>query len=166
VKLYSLIAIALFGYCSAYGQYSYSGSGSATDNVNTITALTITGLNTSLNFNSLTAFTSGITNSGYAQLKIKSNNTWTLSVKAQNQYFTLLSSGGSTDMPATVLYVKPTTSQTYKNITTSDQVLTTGPNGPESASGNTFNIDLKMVPGFNYKGGQYNIALVYTLSTP
>jgi hypothetical protein len=167
VRLYLLVILfILTGYLTASGQYSYVGTATASATLNNIMGLSITNLNTSINFNSTTAYSSGIVNTGYAQLKIKCNNTWTLSIKSQNQYFTALSSGASTDMPATVLYIKPTTSSTYLNITTSDQTLATGLNGPETLSGNTFNFDLKMTPGYAYKGGLYNISLLFTLTAP
>lgn len=109
-------------------------------------------------------FASGITMGSYLNVVVKSNVAWTLSVQAQNAYFSAMSEGGSTNMPASVLSIKPSSSSNYFNLSTSSQTLKSGGKGSSTAPGNAFSIDVKFSPGFSYKGGIYTIGLMYTLS--
>ena len=52
----------------------------------------------------------------------------------------------------------------YLQLTTTDQVLATGNRGNTSSAGNSFNMDLKANPGYNYGPGIYTLSIVYTLT--
>lgn len=102
--------------------------------------------------------------SNYVTATIKSNVSWVVVVQAQNNFFTTMSSGASTNMPASVLSLKTSSSGTYLSLNTNGINLKTGNKTGNSISGTNFNVDMKFNPGFNFKGGIYSIALLYTLT--
>ena len=158
------ILFFLFPGIEALAQYSYSASTSGNINIYSIQSLTLTGGSVIPSFSSLNDYANGITVNDYLSVAIKSNVSWTLSVNAQNTYFSPMSQGGSTNMPSTVLSIKTSSSSNYFNITTTSQTLKTGNKGNTTSSGNSFDIDIKYNPGFSYKGGIYTLGLIYTLT--
>ncbi len=118
-----------------------------------------------ITFNNLDDYAEGKTMNYYAACSVKSNNLWLVSVKANANYFTA-GSGGSTDMPPSILSIRRSGTSTFYPLSASAAVnLTTG-----NRSGSTppyysiFNIDLFANPGYNYNGGSYSIGLVYTVT--
>ncbi len=67
-------------------------------------------------------------------------------------------------MPASVLGVVKSGLSSYVQLSSTDQVLATGNRGNASTTGNSFNMDLKATPGYNYGPGIYSLAIVYTLT--
>jgi hypothetical protein len=159
-----LIILFLFFATQSSGQYSFSGSASGTATVYAIQSLSITGGTVIPAFNTFEDYLNGITVSSFLGLSIKSNVSWTLSVMAQNAFFSPMTANGSTNMPASVLGIKTSIMSNYLNASTNSQTLKTGNKGNANAPGNSFNIDIKYNPGFSYKGGIYTLGLVYTLT--
>ena len=141
-------------------QYSFSGNANGTISVSAIQSITITGGTSIPSLSSLDDYFNGIVMSNYVTTTVKSNVSWLVVVQAQNDYFTAQSSGASTNMPASVLSIKTSSSGNYIALNTNGINLKTG----NSNSGTNFNVDMKFNPGFNYRGGIYSIALLYTLS--
>lgn len=146
------------------GAQSFQASVSGSATVYAIQSLTLTGGSIIPNFTSFEHYLNGVEVKGYLNIGVKSNKAWTLSVKAQNAHFSPMSAGGSTNMPSSVLSVKPSTSSDYKTISTTSQTIKTGNKGDTNASGNAFQLDIRYNPGFSYKGGIYTLGLIYTLS--
>lgn len=145
-------------------QYSFSASVSGSATVYAIQSLTITGGSVIPNFTSLDDYLNGVIAEDYLSIGVKSNKSWTLTINAQNAFFSPMSSGGSTNMPCSVLSIKTNTMGNYITISTTAQTLKTGNKGNHTATGNSFDVDVKYNPGFSYKGGIYTLGLVYTLS--
>jgi hypothetical protein len=164
LRLAFFILISVLATFSVRAQYSFSGSTSGNINIASIQSLTLSGGTTVPTLSTTDDFASGITMGSYLNVVVKSNVAWTLSVQAQNAYFSAMSQGGSTNMPASVLSIKPSSSSNYFNLSTSSQTLKSGGKGSSTAPGNAFSIDVKFSPGFSYKGGIYTIGLMYTLS--
>src|SRR5690606_8337351 len=74
-------------------------------------------------FSSLEDFAKGITVNNYLSVSIKSNVPWTLSVHANNTFFTALSQGGSLNMPAQVLRLKLAAASQYFPLSANPQTL-------------------------------------------
>ncbi len=113
---------------------------------------------------------------GVAQLTKTSANTltirsttgaWTLTVRALAATFTFAPSAGdpNPNKPAGDLAVRaPATSATWLVLTTSNQVLSTG---PQSASNQTRAIDYRLNSNLNSNPpGTYTLSVIYTLTSP
>ena len=98
---------------------------------------------------------------------ISDKKTWTLSVRAMTSTFSFSPSLGdpNPNKPATDLAVRaPATSSTFIALTTSDQVLSTG---PKSASAQTVNLDYRLDSNLSTNPpGTYSISVIYTLTNP
>jgi hypothetical protein len=149
---------------AAKSQYSLTGTASGSINVMSVQSLTLSGGTIVPSFTTLEHYLNGVTLDDYLNIKIKSNVPWTLNVQAQNAYFTPMSQGGSTDMPAGVLSIKRDNVTSFTPLSANSFTLKSGSKGGPTATGNTFNVDVKFNPGFNYKGGIYTLGLMYTLS--
>jgi hypothetical protein len=93
--------------------------------------------------------------------------TWTLSVRALTSTFTFAPSAGDPNpsKPAADLAVRaPATSATWLALTTTNQVLSTG---PKSASNQTRALDYRLNSNLNSNPpGTYTISVIYTLTSP
>lgn len=98
---------------------------------------------------------------------LSTTNTWTLSVRALAATFTFTPSLGdpNPNKPAGDLAVRaPATSATFLALTTSNQVLSTG---PKSASNQTRVLDYRLSSNLNANPpGTYTISVIYTLTSP
>ena len=97
-------------------------------------------------------------------VKIKSNQAWNLSMAATSTVFTASGTFASSNMPASVCKIGITGQANQFSLSTTSQLLSTGNRGSENANGNTFDITLKVNPGYNYGAGIYSIGIVYTLT--
>lgn len=142
---------------------SYSGSASGNFIVYSIQSLTVTNLSGLISFDTPNDYFNGVVANNYANIKVKSNANWLVSFAANNTYFTPLSKGASSDMPATVVGIRLHEQSSFKTLSTQSQKLTDGSRG---SSGNRydFDIDVNFNPGFQYSGGLYSIGVVYTLT--
>jgi hypothetical protein len=94
-------------------------------------------------------------------------NTWTLNVRAMASTFTFAPSSGdpNPNKPASDLSVRtPATSTTWTSLTTSNQVLSTG---PKSGSNQTRTVDYRLNSNLSTDPpGTYTISIIYTISSP
>jgi hypothetical protein len=132
--------------------------------VSTVLSITLSNQAAAPSFSTSSDYLNGKTTLNYATVAIKSNVNWIVSINAQSTYFTPQTQGGSTDMPATVLGIRLNGNTTFTTMTTTSQTLKTGNKGNAAATGNTYNVDMKFNPGFNYNGGLYSIGVLYTVS--
>lgn len=160
---YCLVFILTFLTLGAYAQ-SYSGYTSGNFDVYDIQSISITELAGATSFNDPSDYFSGITMNNYSKVTIRSNSTWQVSISTQSAYFTPLTSGGSTDMPANIISVRRNGYSNFKPLSTNSWTLKTGSRGGANKSGNEFNLDVHLDPGFGYNGGIYSIGVVYTLT--
>lgn len=109
-----------------------------------------------------------LTKTSAQRLTILSNaSTWTLSVRAQTSTFSFTPSLGdpNPNKPASDLAVRaPATSSTFLALTTTNQVLSTG---PTSASNQTRALDYRLNSNLSSNPpGTYTISVIYTLTSP
>ena len=109
-----------------------------------------------------------ITKTSAQTLTILSNSaTWTLSVRALTATFAFTPSAGDPNpsKPAGDLAVRaPATSSSWLVLTTTNQVLSTG---PKSASNQTRALDYRLNSNLNSNPpGTYTISVIYTLTSP
>lgn len=98
---------------------------------------------------------------------LSSSATWTLSVRALTATFSFAPSAGDPNpsKPAGDLAVRaPATSATWLVLTTTNQVLSTG---PKSASNQTRALDYRLNSNLNSNPpGTYTLSVIYTLTSP
>lgn len=109
-------------------------------------------------------YTNGYVISNFNSFNVKSNQPWKLSVSAATANFSASGTYASSNMPASVIGVVKNGQSPYLQLTTTDQVLATGNRGNASTAGNSFNMDFKANPGYNYGPGIYTLSIVYTLT--
>jgi len=166
MKKTSLYIISLLCLFSVRGmaQYSFNGTISSAISIQSVMEFTITN-----NASPAITFTGAQYGSGYAisnfnSFNIKSNQLWKLGVSAATPNFSASGTYSSANMPASVIGVVKSEQSSYIQLSSTDQVLATGNRGNTSVSGNSFNMDLKATPGYNYGPGIYNLSIVYTLT--
>lgn len=111
-----------------------------------------------------TQYTNGYSISNFNSFNIKSNTPWRLGVSAATANFSASGTYASANMPASVLGVVKSGQSPYIQLSSTDQAFATGNRGNASTSGNSFNMDLKATPGYNYGPGIYTLSIVYTLT--
>jgi hypothetical protein len=122
--------------------------------------------NTNFVFNNAGNLNNGITRVAASALQIRANKNWKVSVKAQNQYFTLTSAEGSTQMPCSIVEIQKTLSPSgYSVLSTSDQEIANGFKGGWNHVGNYFTIDYKVRPRLLYEPGSYSLPVIFTISS-
>lgn len=163
MKKLLFIFLILVGGFRTYAQ-SFSSSTSGNFDIYSILSLTFTNLTGVIAFNTPNDYFNGITVNNAATIAVKSNVSWQVSIATQSATFTAMSNGASTDMPSTILGVRRNGNTTFLPLSMSNQTLKTGSRGPSTTSGNTFDIDSRIDPGFSYSGGNYNIGIVFTLT--
>ncbi len=156
-----LIAFILYS-VNGLAQYSFTGNLSGTMSVGSIMNISVSS-GSAQTINSTSQYQNGITISNYASISITSNVAWLTSLKSNATNFTALS-GGTSSMPCSIVGFKIGTGGSFTTLSTSSQTVKTGNAGNSSASGNSFNVDLKYNPGFNYPGGIYSLGVVFTIT--
>ncbi|MBN9482041.1 MAG: hypothetical protein BGO70_15835 [Bacteroidetes bacterium 43-93] len=149
-----------FGKVQAQSSTTVSG----TIDISACMGLTITNLTGVVSFNDASDYMSGITITNAATIAVKSNVNWLIDISAQSAYFQAMSSGASTNMPASVLQIRRNGTTSYITMSTNSQTLKSGNKGDENTTGNSFNTDVSINPGFGYNAGSYNIGVLFTLS--
>ena len=118
-------------------------------------------------YNSSTGAAQVIKTSAETLTILSSSATWTLNVRALTSTFSFVPSSGDTNpnKSANNLSVRtPATSSSWTSLTTSNQVLSTG---PKSASNQTRVVDYRRNSNLSTDPpGTYTISVVYTLSSP
>ena len=164
MKYILILLAAVFISVSGYGQYTFSGSTSGSITVSTVMAMSFTNNTGTVSFSSASNYQNGQTISNYASLAIKSNIPWKLTYAAQAALFTATGGGASTNMPCGIVSLKQSTGSTFTAISTTSTTLVNGNAGNAAATGNSFNIDMNINPGFTYKGGTYSLGIIFTLT--
>lgn len=163
-KLLLILSIILMAGNASGQTYSFTRT-----NEGSLTVLPVVFMNLTTNggvpsFSSEADYNNGITNNNFASIWVKANLPWIITVKAQNATFTPMTTGASTNMPCSVITLKKSTNTPWLTLSTGVQTLATGPLGPNTVSGNTFNVSMKFNPGWSYAGGLYRINVIYTAS--
>lgn len=162
MRVVMTIWLLLFS-CIAQGQ-SFSSSTSGNVDIYSVLNLNITNLSGVVSFNTPNDYFSGQTINNSATIAIKSNVSWQVSVSAQSAFFQPMTTGASTNMPASVVGIRRNGTSSFNSLSTGGATLKTGSRGNASTSGNSFDIDMSLSPGFEYNGGIYNIGILYTLT--
>ncbi len=126
--------------------------------------ITVTNLSGVVSFTTFNDYQNGQTINNAANVEVRANVNWTLGISAQSANFTAMSGGASTDMPCSVLGIRRNGTTTFLTMSTASQTLKTGTKGGATTSGNDFDVDTRITPGFTYNGGTYSIGVLYTLS--
>lgn len=120
--------------------------------------------NLNFNFNTANRLNNGIERIAAAALQVRSNKSWMVSVKAQNQFFDKTPAGPNS-MPCSVVKLRKTLAPSgYFPLSTVDQQLSTGNKGNWDALGNYFTMDYDITPGLNYEEGTYTLPVVFTIT--
>jgi hypothetical protein len=146
------------------GQFSFSGNINSSVSIQPVMALSITNNASSPLTFANTQYSNGYTISNFNTFDIKSNQPWKLSVSAATPNFSASGTHSSANMPASVIGVVKSGQSPFLQLSSTEQVLATGNRGNTSTLGNSFNMDLKADPGYNYGPGVYSLTIVYTLS--
>lgn len=118
-------------------------------------------------YNSTTGTAQKIVTSAQTLTILSDKKTWTLSVRALSSTFSFSPSLGDPNpsKPASDLAVRaPATSSSWLDLTTSNQVLSTG---PKSSSNQTRLLDYRLNSNLSSDPpGAYTISVIYTLTNP
>jgi len=160
-----LLLTAFLAGGQARAQNSFTGSATVTATIQTVVGLSLTNnQSTSITLSSPSEYANGYTIANFNTMVVKSNIAWQVSVASSTPYFSNSGVYSSSDMPASIIQLNVNGNATKIPLSTTAQSLTTGSRGNGSQTGNTFNMDLSVNPGYSYGPGIYNISLVYTLS--
>ena len=162
-KLFFIMILCLSSVCG-FAQYTFSGSSSGSITVGTVLNMSFTNNAGTVSFSSASQYQNGQTISICASIAVKSNIPWLISFASNSASFTATGGGASTNMPASVVGLRVSSASSFTSLSTVNHTLATGNAGNTSASGNSFNLDLNLNPGFSYKGGTYSLSIVYTLT--
>jgi len=165
MKKLLLVVIVILSTQYGFSQ-SFTGSTSGTITISSLQNLSVTtGSSIATTISGTSGLASGTILTNCTTFAIKSNILWLLEFNATSSYFTP-SGSGSTTMPCSIIGLRVNGGSTFTYASTSVQSLKTGNRGNTSLSGNTFNIDMYLNPGFSYKGDVYTISILYTLTHP
>jgi hypothetical protein len=177
-----IAAIVIISYAPAsFAQSNASGTASQTvqlalSNAPEIT-FTATGTSTgslvSLPFTTVNDFANGVESSPQ-EIKVRSNKTFHVTVKASDEKFSITNNGNTTQSNfyvQSILDVKmasnstggTTTFSNYKDLTDNTQTfLSNGTNGGNQL----FSVQYRATPGFQMPAGVYTTNVIYTASQP
>lgn len=96
-----------------------------------------------------------------SSLKVRSNKPWIVNVKSNTPNFS--SATGDQNVSTNTLGVRKNGTSNFIQLSTSDQILASGPKG--GFNDNTFHIDFLAKPGYILPA-LYTIDVVYTVSAP
>jgi hypothetical protein len=160
-----LILTILFLANQSFGQsYSFQKTNEGSLTVLPVVFLSLTQVGGVPSFDDENDYNNGITVNTYANAWVKANLPWIVTVKAQNATFTPMTTGASSTMPCSVITLKKSTNSTWLTLSTTAQTLTTGPLGPNTVSGNTWDVSMRFNPGWTYPGGLYRLNVIFTAS--
>lgn len=142
---------------------SFNGNITVPVNIGTVMVLSVTNNASSVITLDNTQYANGYTRAGFNSFAIKSNVPWRLSVASATPFFAASGTYASSNMPASVIGVAKT-GQPFVQLTTTPQLLASGNRGNSSKTGNSFNMDFRATPGYDYGPGIYTLTLLYTLT--
>lgn len=157
--------IAFFAGPYARAQGSFNGSVTATATVQTVVAMSITNnSSTSITLSSPSQYTGAYLISHFNSFVIKGNIPWAVSVASSTPYFTNSGVYSSLNMPASIIQLNITSSSSILTLSSTAQTLSSGSTGNGSQTGNSFDMDFSVNPGYDYGPGIYSLTMIYTLS--
>lgn len=143
---------------------TYTANGNGTISVDAIMSIALTTNSSSTTFSDADDYANGIVTANSVSIAVKSNVLWTINISTQGSVFTPLSTGASSNVPASILGVRVNGTSNFLTMSMTSQTLKNGSRGDPSTSGNTFSVDRRLSPGYSYNGGLYSIALLFTLT--
>lgn len=132
--------------------------------IQAVMELSITNSTSNITFSTPDQYAAEYVITNFNTIKIKSNQSWNLSLSSTSSVFSASGTFASSNMPASICKIGITGQTSSLTLSTTAQLLSSGSRGSAAASGNTFDITLKVNPGYNYGGGIYSIGIVYTLT--
>ncbi|MBE7172313.1 MAG: hypothetical protein INR73_17125 [Williamsia sp.] len=141
-----------------------SANFTSTLNIQPVMELSLTNTASNATFSTPDQYAGEYVISNFNNIKINSNQNWNLSMAATSNVFTASGTFASANMPASICRIGVTGQSAVLTLSTTSQLLSTGNRGSETAAGNSFDITLRINPGYNYGAGIYNIGIVYTLT--
>jgi hypothetical protein len=156
---WTLITIACLGLCPVQNLFANLILTIDTNNVSLPFSIT--------DYNSATGAAQVISTSAQTLTIFSNNRTWTLSVRALTSTFSFVPLLGdpNPNKPASDLAVRaPATSSSFLALTTTNQVLSTG---PKSGSNQTRTLDYRLDSNLGTDPpGTYTISIIYTITQP
>jgi hypothetical protein len=156
------VRTVLLGLCSIIynivSAQSYTASHTATVQVNKVSAINITSTN-AVNIANSVDYTVGTTVTNFWTVQVDANSTWQVTINATTANF--LPTSVNT-VPIDILSFRKNGAVNWTTLTTNAQSIATGNKGDNTTSGNTFGVDLKIVPTLNYEPGTYTLSIVFT----
>jgi hypothetical protein len=146
----------------SYGQVSAKGHDVALEVKNIIELDFVSSLtNPHFVFNQASDYDNGKTLEQAGTFKVRSNIQWIVDVKTATTFFQ--SNNGYQGLSASKLSIRKNGETVFKSLSTTPQVLTTGPRGGFDL--NNFQIDYFAAPSYILPG-EYTIDVIFTLSAP
>lgn len=162
MKIILLLLLGCFVQPTSYGQNSENFI--STLNIQPVMELALSNSTSNITFSTPDQYGAEYVINNFNSIRIKSNQAWNLSLAATSSVFTASGSFASSNMPASVCRIGVTGRSSTLTLSTTSQLLSTGSRGNDALSGNTFDITLRVNPGYNYGAGIYTIGIVYTLT--
>lgn len=117
--------------------------------------------NLNLEFDDLEEFAKGKVYHSCINLSVRSNSPWVVTVKSGNNNFLPLSSGNASNVPASILALKPSNRAEFVPVTNVPVPLLYSENDNVE---NQYTLDLQMNTPWNAEGGQYGLNFVFSIS--
>lgn len=108
-------------------------------------------------FSTVDEYNNGITSRGFANIKIRSNTPWVVSVMTDQSF----STNSNIGIPASAFSLKETSKSRFMPLSNTPQTLLISNN---NSIENNYSIDMKLTPRFGLYGGLYSANLIITLS--
>ena len=141
-----------------------SGNFTSTVSIQAVMQISVTNTAYSMLFDTPGEYDNESVITNFNTIKIKTNQPWSLSFSSTSSTFTASGTFSTPNMPASLCKIGVTGQSSTLSLSTTSQLLSTGNRGNEAATGNTFDITLKINPGYTYGAGIYNLGIVYTLT--
>ena len=127
-------------------------------------AITTDGM-TAFTFNTVEEYDNGITQASATTFEVNASVPWQIHFSADADAFAVTSGTSGTEMPLSIFSIGKNggSLQTLTN-TTSENPLNLGARGSDLLSGNTFQVDYKANPGYDYDPATYEVGVTYTIS--
>jgi hypothetical protein len=117
-----------------------------------------------ITFNNASDYISGYTISNFSTIAVKANVAWNLYISSSTANFSNSGTYSTANTPASILQYNIEGKSAKVVLSNVAKLINSGPAGPATDPGNTFNIGFTSNPGYNYGPGTYTISTVYTLS--
>jgi hypothetical protein len=166
-KTYKVVLFLVCGLCFGicHAQYSFKGTITPLVTVQTVLSLELThNVSGTMDFNSTPQYSDGISIPNFITVKIKSNKTWAFGVATTTANFNASGLYSSPNMPSQVLSMRQSSQTQDHSLSTTTKIIATGGAGNAAKSGNTFDVNMKANPKYDYGPGIYTITINYTLT--